>query len=620
MREKLEDFINYLTENKQLLFWLDDGKKDVFNNSLSLLIEKPAIKKLEKFGEECYKFDIPFGEISIIFELFLEKLNTQEKEYLIINRDIFARAYMIARFKNEIGILQEQIISKSYLVSEEKKDIINHHVNWLKDFISYVLGEKAEFSNVSENECEVSKWIKSHKWVYFLTKRNKLDFEKTHIDIHHLLENALIMFKNKKYFYFMLFYVDIRSYSLRLRDILNSIFLSEKVISLYIDHITDLFNRFKFLEDKESFKDKTLLLINIKNFSKINLIYGLEFGDYTLKKVANYLTSLDVIRVYRIYADEFAIIVKDSDNAKDIFSQIDEKITLEDISFTISFYGAFRNIDTSSLELCEYELIYDKSNNLVDANHKTIKDVSKYKKHLSMSQKLKFAIASDSVYPYFQPIYDIKENKITKYECLMRVKDEHSNILRPIDFMEILEHMYIYREYTKSMILKSFKHFSDKDYEFSINLAISDIENSETIVFLRNVIKEYPDTAKKLTIELLENEAVLNVSLVNSFFKEMKSYGVKTALDDFGSGFSNFAQIFTLSLDYIKIDGSIIKQLYSSNKMYVLLQTLVKMAHSLDMKVIAEFVSEEKLFNSIKENGVDYAQGYFIGEPKNSTE
>jgi len=99
------------------------------------------------------------------------------------------------------------------------------------------------------------------------------------------------------------------------------------------------------------------------------------------------------------------------------------------------------------------------------------------------------------------------------------------------------------------------------------------------------------------------------------FFSEMKDFGVKTALDDFGSGYSNFAYIFSLDLDYLKIDGSIIQKI-EDEKMKSLLNTIVKMAHSIDMKVIAEFVSNEEIFNYIKEIDIDYAQGYYIDKPK----
>jgi EAL domain-containing protein (putative c-di-GMP-specific phosphodiesterase class I) len=200
----------------------------------------------------------------------------------------------------------------------------------------------------------------------------------------------------------------------------------------------------------------------------------------------------------------------------------------------------------------------------------------------------------------------------------MRVEDENGEVLTPYQFMDILESMAIYSEYTKSMIYKAFKQFKDNEYEFSINFSLSDIQNYHTIEFFKKMISNYPNVAKRCTIELLENEAVENFNLVNNFFKDIKKYGVKTALDDFGSGYSNFAYIFSLELNYIKIDGTIIQKILEDNKMKVLLQTLVKMAHSIDMKVIAEFVSDEEIFDELKVIDVDYAQGYFIAKPTKS--
>jgi EAL domain-containing protein (putative c-di-GMP-specific phosphodiesterase class I)/GGDEF domain-containing protein len=359
-----------------------------------------------------------------------------------------------------------------------------------------------------------------------------------------------------------------------------------------------------------------LLLINIKDFSKINLTYGAKFGDKTLKKVANYIVSLNVENIYRIYADEFAILVKTDEEAKEIFKKINENIKLEEIDYLISFYGSFRKIDEHSFEICEYAMIDGKKIDLIDANQINFDQISVYKDNLTIIQKLKVALISDRMKVYKQPILDMKTNKITKYECLMRVEDSDGDILSPIKFMEILESMAIYSEYTKSMIYKSFNYFKHKNYEFSINLSLSDIENYGTIEFLKQILINYPEVAKRCTIELLENEAVKNFKLVNNFFREMSSYGVKTALDDFGSGYSNFAYIFSLELDYIKIDGTIIQKLIEDEKMRILVKTVVDMAHSLDMKVVAEFVSNEDIFEYIKLLNVDYSQGYFIGAPK----
>ena len=130
------------------------------------------------------------------------------------------------------------------------------------------------------------------------------------------------------------------------------------------------------------------------------------------------------------------------------------------------------------------------------------------------------------------------------------------------------------------------------------------------------MVMKYPETAKKCTIELLENETVKNIDLVNYFFNEIDNFGIKAALDDFGSGYANFSYIFSLNLDYIKLDGSIVQKVIQDEKMRILIETVVKMAHSLDMEVIAEFVSSRQIFNFVKKLGVDYAQGYYVGRPE----
>ncbi len=128
------------------------------------------------------------------------------------------------------------------------------------------------------------------------------------------------------------------------------------------------------------------------------------------------------------------------------------------------------------------------------------------------------------------------------------------------------------------------------------------------------LFEQYPDAASRCTIELLENEAVIDFKRVNDFFNLLKAYKVKSALDDFGAGFSNFAYLFNLQIDYIKIDGSIIQRL-DDPKMTKLAKTIVSMAHDLEIQTIAEFVSDPMLLERCQHIGIDLLQGYAIGYP-----
>ena len=589
--------------------WLKKEDIDFIIAGLNVLLYELNEEKISIFAKQSIKKDIPFGEFTILSDYVIHKLHC-DVGHFIQNRDIFAKEYINYCLKKDLEFFNDEMNFYKQVITRNENEIFNIHINWLLEFVKGILYQSS-FPNFNTKSCQISKLFQKHKFT--IPSKQKQKFLQLHEQIHYLADEALKMYQKKEYFYFMNIYMELRSTSLTFREVVGNIFLYDKLVSIYIDPVTGVNNRIKFLEDIKEYNNKILLLLNIKDFSKINLTYGAKFGDKTLRKVAKFMEELEILNVYRVYADEFALIL--DTNPKDIFNKINEKIKLEEIDYLISFYGSFRKIDEHSFEVCEYAMLDSKKIELVDANVIEYDKISIYKDNLSIIQKLKVALASNRVKVYKQPIFNYKENKITKYECLMRVEDSDGEILSPAKFMDILESMAIYSEYTKSMIYDSFKYFQNKDYQFSINLSLTDIENYNTINFLKQILSNYPDVAKRCTIELLENEAVKNFKLVNNFFREMSSYGVKTALDDFGSGYSNFAYVFSLELDYIKIDGTIIQKL-NDKKMEILVNTLVDMAHSLDMKVIAEFVSDSQIFENVRNLNVDFAQGYYIGKPQ----
>ncbi len=122
-----------------------------------------------------------------------------------------------------------------------------------------------------------------------------------------------------------------------------------------------------------------------------------------------------------------------------------------------------------------------------------------------------------------------------------------------------------------------------------------------------------------LTLEILESEKVSNFNIVNDFIAEVKKYGVKIAIDDFGTGFSNYENILNLNIDYIKIDGSLIKKI--DEDIYLnLIKSIVLFSKQQKIKVVAEFVSDLKILRYVKNIGIDYSQGYYIGKPTNINE
>ena len=129
-----------------------------------------------------------------------------------------------------------------------------------------------------------------------------------------------------------------------------------------------------------------------------------------------------------------------------------------------------------------------------------------------------------------------------------------------------------------------------------------------------NNVKLFPKP-ELIVFEILESEGINNFSEIISFIKAVKEMGCKIAIDDFGSGYSNFERISQLEVDYVKIDGSLIKNIDTNQNNEILVQTIVDFSKKIGIKTIAEFVHSESVYKKVKELGIDYAQGYYIGEP-----
>ena len=159
----------------------------------------------------------------------------------------------------------------------------------------------------------------------------------------------------------------------------------------------------------------------------------------------------------------------------------------------------------------------------------------------------------------------------------------------------------------------------DKDFEFSINFTFEDISNEEISNYVIEKIKEL-NIGNRVVFEIVESEEIDDFNLINGFFSTIRKLGCKIAIDDFGSGYSNFEYLIKLDADYIKIDGSLIKDVLVSKGNENIITMIINFAKDQGFKTIAEFVSSKEILEKVKHLGVDYVQGYYIHEPSEKIE
>ena len=392
------------------------------------------------------------------------------------------------------------------------------------------------------------------------------------------------------------------------------------------DLLTKKGNRYNLLEDISLSSKPYLALLDINRFSEINDFYGHAVGDKVLKIIAKIIKEQlpnNNYILYRVYSDEFAVLV-DNESKEDFLKnikQISENISSKPIkinhkelyiqtTYNISFEDKENLIETANMIKK-----YSKTNKNVTIYDKSLELEKIYEKNIFWTLKIKKALEEDRIVPYYQAIYNLETNKIEKYESLMRLIKEDGSVISPYYFLEISKKSKQYLKLTKRIIRKSFEYFKDKDFEFSVNLTIKDIKNHEVSSFIIEKLKEY-NLASKVVFEIVESEGIDNFEEINNFIDKVKELGCKIAIDDFGSGYSNFEYLIKLNADYIKIDGSLIKDILVNKNNQEIVITIIDFAKRQGFKTIAEFVSSKEIFDKVKELGVDYAQGYYIGEPK----
>ena len=387
----------------------------------------------------------------------------------------------------------------------------------------------------------------------------------------------------------------------------------------YKDNVTGFGNKFAF--EKDLIKAKEASMFDIKRFALINNKYGEKIGDLVLKKFAEFLYDNlpPHTKIYRISGDCFFILSFKENILKiptmkivDYFKNNPLKVN-EDLSLDIEIIAAFvKNLnDFYSLKIkADLALHYAKSNNLNFIEYsKKLKLEEKIEKEIKTISFVKQAIKEDKVIPVFQKI----EKKISSYEALVRIEN-NEKLIAPFFFLDSIKHTSYYEEITKIMIVKTFDKFKDKNYKVSLNFSFEDIKNKKIIKFLIDNIEKYK-MKDRIIIELLESESLSDLNKMLEFISLIKPYGVEIAIDDFGSGYSNFIYLTQISPNYIKIDGSLIKDLDVNEKLRRIVYSINEFAHSLGIKTIAEFVKNKKIYDICKKIGIDGLQGYYIHEP-----
>ena len=403
----------------------------------------------------------------------------------------------------------------------------------------------------------------------------------------------------------------------------------EYIRSVMFDKVTGIHNRNAYMEKLREYESVSVILFDIVEFSSINSLYGIEVGDFVLKSVAKkmeeYIEKDSSMSLFKVGTDQFAVMMKkilDREAyqiAKEIIDTIENNGFKSDLlkqplnvqlqagisskePYLINSATVLKSIaDDQHLKIGVYDSSYD--------------NTIEIQQNILMVQKIKKCLLNDNVTLLFQPLVDLKTKQIVKYEGLVRLKDD-DEFISPYYFLALSKKAKLYTQITHEVIRKALEIIKVDNIDLSINLSIEDIYHNETQKFIMDMLADDLEISKRLTFELLESDEIKDFKKVQRFIKNVKKYGCKIAIDDFGSGYSNYAYLIELDADILKIDGSLIKNLDKSENNQLVVKSIVEFAKLANIKTVAEFVENEEIESIIQHLGIDYGQGYYYSAPK----
>lgn len=379
----------------------------------------------------------------------------------------------------------------------------------------------------------------------------------------------------------------------------------------------------------------TLLMVDIENFRLINERYGTSVGDDLLKVFATFLKELEG-EAYRLVGNRFALIFPHLTHnelvrqVRSIRSRTARGWMIEDILLT--FYVNIAIVETplklntadELVESLEFTLSAIKENrrfSVIIFNQKLIHLRQRRLEILSVLRKA--VIDTSRVIVHYQPIIDVRDNRILCAEALMRLQDDRLGMISPGEFIPLAEQVGLITKLTEIVVDKVCTLLSDHQAlglalsHVSINISAEDLVSAEVAQRLLQILRRHKIDSTLIRFEVTESMLLSSLKSSQDTWKTYQDYGIKFLLDDFGTGYANLETLVERPFSTIKIDRSAVS---NSRNQYQLLKVIAGMLTALDKEMVAEGVETEEQLAAVKEAGITNVQGYYFSKPVSEQE
>ena len=410
------------------------------------------------------------------------------------------------------------------------------------------------------------------------------------------------------------------------------------------DALTELPNRHSLQRQIETALQSggvgALLFLDIDHFKYINDNLGHRMGDQLIVGVGSVLR--DAMRgvngeLFRLGGDEFAIhlpaaLRKEAIDAAERaleavrryrFQAGDNKV-ISNLAASAGialypFHGADVLALMSNVDIAMYQakdlgrnrhILFDQASDSLRSTHRRI----------HWAKKLRDALDEDRLVLFQQPVVRLKNSKPVHHEILVRIRDENGGHILPGNFVEIAESLGLIQEIDMRVVEKLLAYLrssgqADKKLRYFINLSRVSISDQHWIQRFLAMLRGSGVNPNQLVFEITETAAMSEIDVTLTFIKRLKEMGCRFALDDFGAGFSSFYYLKRFDVDYLKIDGSFIRDLATDEGSRIFVRALNDVAHGLDKQVIAEWVETPEVLNLLLGMGTQFGQGFLFQRP-----
>lgn len=413
------------------------------------------------------------------------------------------------------------------------------------------------------------------------------------------------------------------------------------------DDLTGLVNRREFerilaktVNSAEPGKhEHTLCYMDLDQFKIVNDTCGHIAGDELLRQFGAILRGRirDTDTVARLGGDEFGILFErcSAEVAQRIVESLLNRVkefrfVWQDNAFDVGVSVGLVSINSSEQSITEIlsaadlacYAAKDAGRHRVHVYHLEDDEVKQRHGEMRWVSRLNKALEENRFRLFCQkiaPVADVKSGR-PHYELLIRLLDEEGKLIPPLAFIPAAERFNLMTSIDRWVVRKAFETFSANagivsDWQFSINLSSQSLCDEKFLKFVVDAFDQTGISPEQICFEITETTAMANLSRATHFISVLKGMGCRFSLDDFGTGLSSFGYLKVLNVDYLKIDGSFVRNIVNDPVNRAVVEAANQIGHAMGMYTVAEFVENDEILGALRQIGVDYAQGYGISKP-----